>query len=173
MDKEVEHAAAGLKAAFDDVLEALRVACESHYGARLVSLVVFGSVGRGTMRPDSDIDVLVVADPLPDGRMSRVRDFAPVEEALEPMLQAKRPMELATSLSPIFKTPGEMAAGSPLLLDMTEDARVLYDRDCFFQRQITEFGARLKRLGARRFFVGNAWWWDLKPDFRPGDTVTL
>jgi predicted nucleotidyltransferase len=43
-----------------------------HYGARLVSLVVFGSIGRGTARPDSDVDLLIVAENLPDGRMARV-----------------------------------------------------------------------------------------------------
>jgi predicted nucleotidyltransferase len=33
-----------------------------------VSLAVFGYVARGTMGLDSDIDLLIVADGLPDGR---------------------------------------------------------------------------------------------------------
>ena len=32
------------------------------------------------------------------------------------------------SVSPVFKTPDEIRRGSPLLLDMTTDARYLYDR---------------------------------------------
>ena len=60
-------------AAFDELLEARSAACSRHYGDRLVSLVVFGSVGRGTARPDSDVDFIVVADPLPDGRMAAVK----------------------------------------------------------------------------------------------------
>lgn len=38
---------------------------QAHYADRLVSLVVFGSMGRGTPRPDSDVDLLIVAEPLP------------------------------------------------------------------------------------------------------------
>jgi predicted nucleotidyltransferase len=160
-------------AAFDALLGALLKACLAQYQGRLVSLVVFGSVGRRAMRPDSDIDLLVVAYPLPDGRMNRVREFAPVERIMDPVLREKQTVGVMTRLSPVFKTPAEIAAGSPILLDMTQDARILYDADEFFDRQMRDLDARLKRLGARRVFQGSAWWWDLKPDFKPGDVVTL
>ena len=160
-------------AAFEDLLTALRVACLGHYQGRFVSLAVFGSVGRGTMRPDSDIDLLVVADPLPKGRMRRVEDFAPVENVLDPLIASRRTLGITTRLSPLFKTPEEVMAGSPILLDMTQDARILYDRDDFFRLQIHSLEARLNSLGARRVFQGSAWWWDLKPDFKAGDLVTL
>jgi hypothetical protein len=32
---------------------------------------------------------------------------------------------------------------------------------------------RLKQLGARRIRRGNAWYWDLKPDFKPGEIFEL
>ncbi|HWP57484.1 MAG TPA: hypothetical protein VNL14_06340, partial [Candidatus Acidoferrales bacterium] len=32
---------------------------------------------------------------------------------------------------------------------------------------------RLARLGARRVWRGNAWYWDLKPDFKPGDVFEI
>ncbi len=160
-------------AAFDELLAALLSACRNHYRERLVSLAVFGSVGRRTMRPDSDIDLLVVADPLPMGRMRRVGDFAPVESILDPMLKAKQAVGVTTRLSPLFKTPAEIALGSPILLDMTQDARILYDKDDFFHLQMLDLEARLNRLGARRVFQGESWWWDLKPDFKPGDVVTI
>jgi predicted nucleotidyltransferase len=160
-------------AAFDALLDALLAACREHYRRRLVSLVVFGSVGRRTMRPDSDIDLLVVADPLPDGRMRRMEDFAPIERIMDPVLMEKQTVGVTTRLSPVFKTPAEIVAGSPLLLDMTQDSRALFDADDFFGLQMRDLDARLKRLGARRVFKGDAWWWDLKPDFKPGDVVTL
>jgi hypothetical protein len=29
------------------------------------------------------------------------------------------------------------------------------------------------QLDARRIWLGNAWHWDLKPDFKPGDVIEL
>jgi len=45
-----------VRAALDD----LRAALHAHYGARLASLVLFGSRARGDADADADIDVLVV-----------------------------------------------------------------------------------------------------------------
>lgn len=165
--------AESMTATFDQVLAALAEACGSHYGERLVALAVFGSVGRGTARPNSDIDLLVVADPLPDGRLARVREFEAVDRALAPALREARDRGVATELSPVFKTPQEIAAGSPLLLDMTDDARVLVDREAFLAGALDRFRARLASLGARRIWRGNAWYWDLKPDYRPGEVFEL
>lgn len=144
-----------------------------HYGDRLVSLVVFGSMGRGTPRPDSDLDLLIVAESLPDGRMARVESFGLVETALADRLTAGRREGFFTECSPVFKTPEEVLACSPLLLDMVDDARILYDRQEFFAQAVERLKQRLARLGARRIWRGNAWLWDLKPDYRTGDVFEL
>jgi predicted nucleotidyltransferase len=156
---------------FEQVFPALLRACEEVYGERLVSLVVFGSAGRGTARPDSDIDLLLVADPLPDGRMRRVDEFEEVERRLGHLL----PPEAGAMplLSPVFKTPAEAERGTPLFLDMTEDARILFDRDAFFARRLDRLRQRLAELGSRRIWLGNAWYWDLKPDYKPGEVFEL
>lgn len=147
------------------ILNRLTSLCKEHYGERLISLVVFGSVGRGTARPDSDIDFLLVVKNLPNGRMARVREFSAIEAALD----IKGHLEL----SPVFKTPEEIAEGSPLLLDMVEDARVLFDRQGFFQRTMENLKERLQRLNARRIWQGNAWYWDLKPDYKQGEIFEI
>jgi predicted nucleotidyltransferase len=46
----------------------IRAQLESAYGARLKSVVLYGSVARGEDREDSDIDILVLLD--------RVSDYA-------------------------------------------------------------------------------------------------
>ena len=45
----------------EQIFLALRRACEEVYGERLVAVAAFGSAGRGTARPDSDIDLLLEA----------------------------------------------------------------------------------------------------------------
>ncbi len=138
-----------------------------------MAVVIFGSAARGVAGPDSDVDVLVVAERLPDGRMARVSGFAPVDAAIEPLLRLARQQGVKTWLSPVFKTPEEVVAGSLLFLDMTEDARVLYDRAGFFGAAMARLRRRLAALGARRIWVGNAWYWDLKPGYAPGDVFEV
>jgi len=76
-----------------------------HYGPRLVSVAVFGSVGRGTPRQDSDIDVLIVARDLPRGRTARVEEFLPVDARVESWLSNAQGPVGPVMLSPVFKTP--------------------------------------------------------------------
>ena len=102
----------------------------SFYGRALVSLAVFGSVARGTAKPESDIDLLFVCDQLPDGRRPRVAQFL----RLEDRLRAREPRFLTVLLSPAIKSPQELLRGSPLLWDMTEDVMILHDWDGFLKR---------------------------------------
>lgn len=162
-----------MHAVYDQLLGDVRAACHSHYGSRLVALAVFGSVGRGTPRPDSDIDLLLIADSLPDGRLPRMAEFQAIETAVERRLGDAGREGLHPTLAPVFKSPAEVRAGSPLFLDMTEDARILYDRDGFLQRAFADLKSRLARLGARRVWRGTAWYWDLKPDYTPGEVFEI
>lgn len=161
------------KAAFDRLLGELLAACQRHYGQRLVSLAVFGSVGRGTAGPESDIDLLIVADSLPAGRLARADDFAAVESELGQGVEEAKASGVNTRFSPILKTPSEAEQGSPLFLDMLEDAKVLYDRNGYLAGVFDRLRERLARLGARRIWRGNAWYWDLKPDYRPGEVFEI
>jgi len=162
-----------LGAQIERVLVQLVAACVQCYGERLVSVVVFGSVGRGTPRPDSDVDVLIVADDLPDGRLRRVAEFRSVEVALAPLLAELASAGYHIELSPVFKTRAELARGTPLLLDLVDDARILYDRENFFGATLARLRARLDQLQARRIWRGSAWWWDLKPDYQVGEVFEL
>lgn len=128
------------------------------YGARLVTFAVFGSVGRRAPRPDSDIDLLLVVEDLPRGRLRRLDTFEPVEAALEADLQAARSEGVYASLSPVLLTPEEATRRIPLFLDMTEDARVLHDRGGFFEGVLSGLRQRLRELGARRIPYGGAWY---------------
>jgi hypothetical protein len=166
-------AAADVMAAYDAIVERLVEACTGAYGARLVTLCVYGSVGRRTPRPDSDIDLLVVAESLPEGRIRRVTEFAAVEARIESYLAAARARGLNPSVSVLFKTPEEVRRGSPLFLDMLEDGRILVDRGGFFAQHLAAFRQRLDRLGARRVWRGGEWYWDLKPDYVPGEVFEL
>ena len=152
---------------------ALVAACQRFYHSRLWSLVIYGSTARGTFSLYSDVDFLIVADPLPRGRLARVREFEAIEHEVTPLLRQIRAEGWNVAVSPIFKTREETQFGSPLFLDMVEDARILFDRDQFFANRLAQLRDRLKALGSRRIWKGQEWYWDLKPDWKPGDVIEL
>lgn len=158
---------------FQTILKALHRNVRDFYRERLVTLAVFGSVGRGTPRPDSDIDFLVIAEDLPRGRMRRVEEFATVEQKLAPLLDKMGEYGINTSLSPVFKMPDEVLQGSLLFLDMIEDSLLLDDRNCFFSRYLAALGEKLERLGARKLKHGGAWYWVLKENYKVGEEFEL
>jgi predicted nucleotidyltransferase len=162
-----------LKERFEEVLVKTLELVQIHYGERLVTLAAFGSVARGSQRPDSDVDLLLVGDPLPTGRMRRIAEFEAVEQQIAPLLSSLRQEGIFTSLSVVLKTPAEVMQGGALYLDMVDDARILYDRGNFFKHFLDHLRDRLSSLRARRIWRGNAWYWDLKPDFTAGEVFEL
>jgi len=142
-------------------------------GERLVSVVLFGSVARGEATANSDIDLLIVADDLPTGQFARKRLLASADAAFEPALAAAAAGGVDTRLARIVRTPREAARPLPLYFDLTEDAVLLSDRDGFFNGVLNRVRASLRRLGARRVWQGRTWYWDLKPDYKPGDVIEI
>lgn len=158
---------------FESFLDRFRQEAIAFYGNRLITIAVFGSVGRGTPRPDSDIDLLLVSDPLPNGRMNRVQEFAAVEDRLEGDFRALKALGIDTYLAPVFKTPEEVALGSPLFLDMIDGSKIVYDKDDFFRGYLDGLRVKLESLGARKVMYRGAWYWDLKPGFKRGEVIDL
>src|SRR5216684_7065417 len=68
MDEQLTH---------DPILTRFRAALDEIYGARLARVVLFGSRARGEARPDSDYDVAVFLDVLPDrwAELDRLADL--------------------------------------------------------------------------------------------------
>ncbi|MCX7793700.1 MAG: nucleotidyltransferase domain-containing protein [Thermodesulfovibrionales bacterium] len=162
-----------LKEVFIELEKRLLEEIKAHYGERLVSVAIFGSQARQTQRFDSDIDILIIAEGLPAGRMKRIRDFEEIEGSLEPFIRDLQKKGINTYISPVFKTPEEAMRGSPLFIDMTEDARIIFDRNDFFKNILLRLKKRLEELGAKRVWKGNTWYWILKRDFRPGEVFEI
>jgi predicted nucleotidyltransferase len=152
-----------------------RVVAESvrEYSGRLVSVAVFGSVARGTPSPESDLDLLLVVEPLPRGRLARLAEFERIEDLLSGDPAACRADGTLTLLSPVLKTSEEVRRGSPLFLDMTIDVDIRFDRDGFLRSYLDGLRDRMARLGSRRVPCKGGYYWILKPDYRPGEVIEL
>ena len=124
-------------------------------GERLVAVVLFGSRARGDATADSDWDLLVLADGLP-------------EKAFERSLFLKRalPPECRGAISVLAKTPGEFEGSLPsLYLDIALDGQIVYDprghaaeRLATLKRLIEEAGLYRERTDA-----GDLWQWKTPP----------
>ncbi len=154
-------------------IDTLRQALEHVYGEHLVSAALFGSVARRSARPDSDVDLFLVVDDLPRGRRARLVTFDPVEREITPARRALAAAGIVTEVMPILRTPEEIRSQSPLMLDLTEDAVLLLDRDATLTRSLDDLRQRLRRLGSRRILDAEGWYWDLKPDYRRGEIVEI
>ena len=66
-----------------------------------------------------------------------------------------------------------VAAGHAAMLDMTEDAIVLFNQESCLAETLERLRGWLQKLGARRMCRGNTWYWDLKPDYKWGNTIEL
>ncbi len=157
-----------LSAPFLQLAEAILDGARKMYGDDLVSFAVFGSAARGTARPDSDIDILLVCRNLPNGRMKRILEFTRKEWMIA------KPHDLKNIfISPVIKTPDEVALGSPLFWDMTECVAILFDEDDFLERSLESVRERLRKNKARKVQKGDRWYWILKEDYVPGEVFEV
>ena len=163
-----------LKKEYENIIRILKKEIIAYYGKRLVSIVIFGSVARGTYRPDSDIDLLLIIQDLPKGLIKRVDEFIKhIENVLENRIKKLLRKGIYIEISPVIKTPEETLRGSPLFIDMIEDATILYDRNGFFKKVLKALRKHMELSDAKRVWKANAWYWDLKPDYKPGDVIEL
>lgn len=158
---------------YKTLIEKLVEALKRKYGDRFISLIIFGSVARGEMRKDSDIDLLLIIDSISKRRLERQKEFIEVEKEMEGYLNALFDEGYFVDFSPIIKTPEEAMRISPLYLDMVEDAIIAYDKDDFFKNILENVRNKLKELGSKRISMGKRWYWILKPDYRFGEVIRI
>ncbi|NBU99324.1 MAG: hypothetical protein EBS19_14130, partial [Spirochaetia bacterium] len=87
----------------EKIIDKLKLEVIQNYPG-LISLVLFGSVARNDHRPNSDIDILIISENLPNGRGNRIEFFT--------SLIKKKYEEILTQLSTTPNTI-EITLGAP------------------------------------------------------------
>lgn len=124
-------------------------------GSNLVALAFFGSWARGEEKETSDIDVLLVAEELPDDPFER-RWLVQ-----EPILGLSE-----RSVSVLARTVEEFSEDvSPLHLDLGLDAIVFYDPQGFLVQRLKRVRELIEEAGLVREkeASGFAWRWEDSP----------
>jgi uncharacterized protein len=156
-----------------DIATQYSQALRRYLGDRLITVGLFGSVARNEATLFSDIDLLLIIEGLPRGRFARMELLEAVNDEIEPLLERLREENNFSDICPILKTPEEAKRLSPLYLDMVEDLRILYDRGNFFADILNRLKKSLKKLGSRRQRLGSFRYWELKPDYKPGEIFEI
>lgn len=153
----------------DQLLDRLR----SHFGEDLIlSVALFGSVARGEARPDSDIDLLIVHKEV-DSLLTRrfVKVFFELKEEAE--YERLTAMGLRPGPCPVFITEADLWERPLILLDVLDHGLILYDTGVL-QRRLEALRRRLSELASKKVVLGDGrWYWDLKPDWKPGEVIEL
>ncbi len=153
----------------DPFVETLRTGM----GDALVGVALYGSVARGEARPESDIDLLVVHL---GGRVAALDAVRAVRQALyaDPVTERLCERGVPVDLSYILFSESQFADTRWLLLDVSHHGIILFDPRGVLSRKLAALRARLEELGSRRIELPNGdWYWDIKPDMRPGEIVHL
>ncbi len=140
-----------------------------HFGDRLCSICFFGSAVRGGASPESDLDALIVVNDLPQDVGLRVRETAPIHEAVR-RTEAYRGLRMkgrSGFISDIYLTPVETRSHPPILLDIADHGELVYDRGGVLEAELKKIRERLVELGARKVAAKKGYYWILKPDANP------
>ena len=142
---------------------------------KLISLVIFGSVAAGRARAESDVDLLIVAEELPEGYSDRLKLWRWIVAGLESeRLKLWREKRLYPLIDPVLLTPSEAERIQPFYLDLLENAIIVYDREGFMQRILEGLRTRLKELGTIKVELPDgSWYWIIKPDAGFGEAIKV
>lgn len=141
------------------------------YGERLLAVVLFGSVARGTAGPSSDSDWLVVLRERGSQLREDHRGCARALAALQPRLNEAHSLGINGEPQFHLRSAVEAEQGGPFFLDLCHDGRILHDPDGWATDFLARYRQRLRDQGSVRVPWGDGWYWRLTPEVRPAAEV--
>jgi predicted nucleotidyltransferase len=136
-------------------------------------VALFGSVARGEASELSDIDLLAILKGTASDPMQRFL-YILRELRKDPEYLRLRGEGFLPDPFPIFLTEKELDVRSLILLDVLDHGIILYDEENCLKRRLEALERRLRELGSKKIYLSDgSWFWDLKPDWKPGEIIEL
>lgn len=116
----------------------------------LLSVVLFGSFVKGTFTSTSDIDVLIICNNLPKDWRERDRMALELTEDIE----IKHTIPIHMVLVSKNEISHAIETAYPLMLEIYDANKIVYDKDNFFKQLLAEFEKNLRRWHAKKIEKG-------------------
>lgn len=142
-------------------------------GERLLGLVLFGSIARGEAGKESDVDLLVLFS---GDRIAVQKEF------VKAVLRLRRTEEHGEMAREgylrvpflVFMDVARLKTHPWILLDIVDHGIILLDKGKILRTEFKQIKRRLRELGSRKVLLKDGtWYWDLKPDWQPGEVINL
>ncbi|MBS3934242.1 MAG: nucleotidyltransferase domain-containing protein [Truepera sp.] len=148
---------------------------QDRYKDKLVSVCLFGSAARGRLRKGSDIDFLVVIKEAYQTYPKRVKEIMPLLASIRETKAYGQLEGFALNLEPSFliSTVDEVMRHPPLLIEISQEGKILFDRDDFLKQELTKVRKAMVRLGSVRKETAHGHYWVLKPGLKSGEVIEL
>jgi hypothetical protein len=159
-----------------NLLEKIKDAIISYYGEKLLAAVIYGSVARSDYRERSDIDLLLIIKHSKDSLGRRIDEFMKLDAVIRktPEYISAKAERFPHKIEPIILTLEEFKEHPPLLLDLTTDSIVLYEKEQSYTKEMDKLRKRLRELGAKKVILEDGrWYWILKPGLKKGEVVVI
>ncbi len=133
------------------------------YSGRLRAIALFGSSARGMSRPGSDIDLLVLLANRSKSVYEDARERGRLGSSAGALLVDEFERTGHYHLTQVLTVEeGDFARPAPVLFDLPDEARILYDPKRALLRVLLQLSRLIREHGARRIVrVGEAPYWEL------------
>ena len=161
-----------------DLIQRYLELLQENFKGRLISVAIFGSVARNEAKfPGSDIDFLVVVEGIKGTFGRRIHQMMDFDRKLRETAEFKeftREKGTWPLIQEYIFSPEEIKHHPPLLLDLTSDVYILYDKEDFLKNELQTLQETFAKLGTKKVTLPNGeWFWILKPKTKLHEAVEL
>jgi predicted nucleotidyltransferase len=148
---------------------------KERFKSNLVSVCLFGSAARKTLRKGSDIDFLVVIEKANSSYHKRIKEILPMVSSIRESKKFLCIEALHLDLEPSFLilSKEELKAHPPILIDITEEGIILEDKDDFLRKELASIKEKLTHFGTVKKITPQGYYWIIKPDIKPGEVFEI
>lgn len=165
-----------IPALFRDYLFKFVEMLKKKYEKNLLSVILYGSIARGTWNLDSDIDLFLLFS-------NKIKEHEKLDkDVLKAIIEFEKTVHIINNNGIQIYTPiqelslklKDLDNFRTLFYDIGMDGIIIYDKDLIGTKFLEKIRVRIKEKGLERVFVGyNDFYWKRKENVKFGEIIDL